>query len=59
MLGSVTDQGMLEVSRGNHNYTFIKAEEYFVSCADFGFSRYITNESMAVNRPAKDYGKEN
>ena len=58
MLGSVTDQGMLEIARGNHNFTYVKAEEYYINCADCGFSKYIKNESTAVNRPA-EYEKQN
>ena len=58
VLGSITDQGMLEVLRPHENKTIIETQEFFIKCRDCGFTKYIQIKSMELKHPT-DYEKQN
>ncbi len=51
ILGSITDDGFIEILRGHKNKTVIQTHELMISCLTCGFKKYVVIESMAVNRP--------
>ena len=50
ILGSVTQDGFLEILRGHKNKTVIFVQEFLIECRICGFKKYINLGSMAVNR---------
>ena len=44
ILGSITDQGKLEVLRGHKNKTIIANGRFLISCRQCGFNKLITLE---------------
>jgi predicted nucleic-acid-binding Zn-ribbon protein len=57
ILGSVTDQGVLEILRGHKNKTTITGISFVIRCPDCGYSEFLNLQSMAVNQPT--YVNEN
>jgi hypothetical protein len=51
ILGSITNDGILEILRGHKNKTLIYFGEFMIYCRACGFKKYIKIESMAVNQP--------
>ena len=49
ILGSITDQGFVEILRGHKNKTIIETKEFLISCRDCGYRKFINLDvSMAL-----------